>query len=529
MELYKWQRECLDAWEQNTYHGIVNVITGAGKTVMALAAVDRLRNCFPDLRVRIVVPTIPLAGQWKQALLERAETEEDLPGFFGGTRKDSSDRRFMIYIVNSARTALSRHIRADLAVGNHVLLICDECHHYQSRENRKIFDFLTPEMKASPLYCSLGLSATPFSDEQSEAYLQSVLGKEIYRYGFEKAERDTVISPFMVCQVSTSFLGEERKKYMDLSEKIRVVLKRLLKVYPYLKDLPQKAFLKEVSRLAADAEGSSNDPAAAFLTLCYQRKEISVLAQARIHCCLALLERRAEEDRTLVFCERIDQAENTARAIRQRFGVGSCGIYHSQMSREARVRNMSMFRDGSLRILVSCRCLDEGIDVPDANIAIVMSGSSVERQRIQRLGRVIRRSTGKDAACLYYIYVRESSENRTFLPGFREQRCFDLRYWPEEKDFSNDLYEYAARELLQATASAGADFRQSMELRRCMDEGLTRADFLLAPDVQLRNCRLAENRREKNYWITMNRLGKYFEMDKQEGDMTDHELRGTSG
>ena len=220
MELYKWQNACLSAWNDSAHQGIVNVVTGAGKTVLAMAAIDSLYKMYPDLRVRIVVPTIPLAGQWKQALLAHARSEQELPGFYGGTRKDPSNRSRMIYIVNSARTALSRHLRADFALGHHVLLICDECHHYQSPENRRIFDFLTPEIQKSGAYACLGLSATPFPDEEAAEYLQQVLGPEIYRYGFERAERDGVISPFSVCQIGAGFLSDELEAYCTLSKKI---------------------------------------------------------------------------------------------------------------------------------------------------------------------------------------------------------------------------------------------------------------------------------------------------------------------
>ena len=65
MKLYAWQEKCLRNWENNEYRGIVNVITGAGKTMVALAAMDMLLSKFPDLRIKIVVPTIPLANQWK--------------------------------------------------------------------------------------------------------------------------------------------------------------------------------------------------------------------------------------------------------------------------------------------------------------------------------------------------------------------------------------------------------------------------------------------------------------------------------
>ena len=171
---------------------------------------------------------------------------------------------------------------------------------------------------------------------------------------------------------------------------------------------------------------------------------------------------------------------------------------------------MALFRDGSLRILVSCRCLDEGIDVPDANIGIVLSGSAVERQRIQRLGRVIRRSPGKDAACLYYFYIRESADNRAYLPDFNGRRCFDLRYWTEDRDFSNDLYEYASAELIRSAKAGGMNASALGELRLCLMEGLCRADYLLAPEAQQRNVREAHGTRERNYWKAMHRIGTYF-------------------
>ena len=132
MELYSWQRECLDRWARHNFTGIVNVVTGAGKTVLALAAIDRLLGLYPELRVRIVVPTIPLARQWEAALRRRALSEAFHPGLFGGSARDDPERAVMLYIINSARDALPSQLRRELALGRHVLLICDECHHCQS-------------------------------------------------------------------------------------------------------------------------------------------------------------------------------------------------------------------------------------------------------------------------------------------------------------------------------------------------------------------------------------------------------------
>jgi len=516
MVLYKWQKECLEEWEKNRCRGIINVITGGGKTVLALSAARRLADQFPDLRVRIVVPTIPLAEQWKQALISSGNNEADYPGFYGGTRKDSTDCRYMIYIINSARDVLSRHIRADLAEGRHVLLICDECHHYQSKENSRIFDFLTPEMQDSRQYFSLGLSATPFPEGEN-SLLEQKVGKVICRYGFEVAVQDGVISPFFVSRVAADFSKTERDIYDDLCYEISIAANKMLKEHPELKRLEDRAFLRGVQKLAAAADYDPSEPAACFLLLCYQRKEVSVLAKERIDCCIRLIDALLKQERILIFCERIEQTETAAQAIRREFGNNICATYHSRMSREARNRNLACFRERSARILVSCRCLDEGIDVPDATTGIVLSSSSAERQRVQRLGRVIRRAPGKNAACLYYIYIRESADDRTFLPEFERCRSFDLEYDAVEQCFRNDFYEYAGNEFLNRIKTKKLGIRETEEIRRCLLEGLPRADYLMDREIQKQNAALAKNRKEKNYWIVMQNIGRYFQGKGESG------------
>lgn len=508
MELYRWQKQCLNAWEESGRRGIVRAVTGAGKTMLALATIDRMRQRFPEVRVKLVVPTVALAQQWKTALLHNAPEEIWRPGLFGGGLRDDPERRVMIYILNSARDSLAGHIRRELSLRRHVLLICDECHHCQSPQNRRIFDFLTPEALAGGLYASLGLSATPFGTGDDEILTRG-LGPEIYRYDFEDASREGVVSAFNICEVSAPFSADEGERYAQLTLELFQLLQALRKAYPSLEGLPRERFLRMVSALAQRAGMDPADPAAAFLLKSYERKEISVLASARIRCALALLERLAPENRVLAFCERIEQARKFAAAVRRSMG-NVCGLYHSQMSAPARERCMEDFRRRRSRILIACRCLDEGIDVPEANIGIVLSGSAVERQRIQRLGRLIRNAPGKDGACLYYIYIRDSADDAAFLPNLNGRNCFALRYYPAEDCFSHDTYEYAAADLLERSRQRGFSPAQLRELRRCLNEGLARSDFLLSPEALRRRGAAAESVHEKNYWRAMSGLGRAF-------------------
>ena len=181
------------------------------------------------------------------------------------------------------------------------------------------------------------------------------------------------------------------------------------------------------------------------------------------------------------------------------------------MNKAARNRILQDFRNGAVRILVSCRCLDEGIDVPDADVGIVMSCTSVERQRVQRLGRIIRSSKEKTAACLYYLYISESSEDSAYLPGAEGYPCFSLKYYTAEDAFSNDLYEYAAFELMHSAGINGFKDERLKELRRCLNEGHICPDYLQSEAVQKEYARRAGNKHERNYWNVMRAVGKEFQ------------------
>ncbi len=504
MDLYPWQKECLKAWERNGFRGIVRAVTGAGKTKLALEAICRLRKLRPALRVKIVVPTIPLARQWQSALCQAAEEESQLPGFFGGGKRDDPDRLVMIYILNSARDSLSDHMRRELALDHPCLLISDECHHVQSPRNRRIFGFLTAEADSDSLYSCLGLSATPFGTDNDEL-LARCLGEEVFRYDYREAEADGVISPFLLGEVSVPFLPEEKVPYDAASMELGAARSKLLLERPELGRLQGAAFLRRVSAIARQADMDPEEPAAAYLLKSFQRKEISIRAQGRFQCALALLDSLAPTDHVLVFCERIDQLERLASMIRLRWG-NRCSVYHSKLTQEARQRNLRDFRERRTRILVSCRCLDEGLDVPDANVGIVLSSTGVERQRLQRLGRILRTTPEKDFARLYYLYVKDSAEDGAYLPGSGGYGAFPLHFESIDRSFYEELYAFAAERVMLQAADQGYSEPQLKELRRCITEALPRGDHLLPPELLERYSHTAASRHEKNYWRAMQML-----------------------
>ena len=514
-DLYKWQKDCIAEWEAAGCRGIVNAVTGSGKTRLALAAAGSYAMKHPGARIRIVAPTIALANQWRQALIRMPGFASVRPGFYGDGVRDDPECRVMIYVINSARRGLAQHIRRDFALGRHVMLICDECHRYKSRENHRIFSFIDRDIREMELYSCLGLSATPFSGTDDEL-LTDVMGPEIYRYDLRRAADERTIATYAVCQVAADFMEEEAAAYRDLSDRISKVYGWLLQEYPHLRKLDKDRFIKEVSGLAGASDMDPSDPAGAFMLLTFQRKEISVLAEARTRCCIDLLDRLKDRGRMLIFSERIEQAEKIYSVILRRYG-NIAGLYHSGMTKDARNRVLEDFREERTGILVSCRCLDEGLDVPDACIGIVVSGSSVPRQRIQRLGRIIRQSGAKESACLYYIYMRESSDEQAYLPGLDaagsrdgSADTFDLRYYSSERIFSNDLYEYAAAEVLRRASANGAAGQQLAELRSCIQEGVCLPDYLQDDEVLDAHIRNESTVHARNYYRSMKSIHRCF-------------------
>jgi superfamily II DNA or RNA helicase len=135
LELFGWQAECLDIWVQNGCRGIVSAVTGSGKTILALAAFQKLKTAIDqELRVKIVVPQTFLAYQWREEIRRNLKASSTEIGLYYGKRKDTG-RKYAIYVVNSARYSLARHLMFDLTSGYAVLLVADECHHYGSPEN----------------------------------------------------------------------------------------------------------------------------------------------------------------------------------------------------------------------------------------------------------------------------------------------------------------------------------------------------------------------------------------------------------
>lgn len=340
----RWQVEALALWKQN-YSGIASVVTGAGKTLFAEMCMLAVREEHPEIRFIIVVPTITLLDQWYISLVEDLRVPQNDIACFSGEEKPSCEKTVNVCVINTARK-----VGPQIASLHKSCLVVDECHRAGSPINAQAL--------TGPHTATLGLSATPVReyDDGYETFLAPVLGETIYEYDYKQALQDHVISPFELVNVRIDLLPNEKRQYDRLSG----------------------AAMRERRRLE-HGEGSEDH----LKRLLQRRATVSSLAIMRIPTAGKLVDEHRGE-RTIVFHENIKAANTLYHVITKR--KHSVTLYHSGISPIVRRDNLRLYRRGAFDVL-SCRALDEGMNVPETTVAIVASSGASSRQRIQRLGR----------------------------------------------------------------------------------------------------------------------------------------------
>ncbi|MBE0477818.1 DEAD/DEAH box helicase [Candidatus Aerophobetes bacterium] len=399
VELYAWQKQAKKIWWENNGRGIVKVVTGAGKTVFAFSIISELYNltAYQDgsLKTIIIVPTSALLDQWLVGLMDKLYVPRKDIGIFYGQKKEKLQRKsILLYVVNSARDYIVEHYQSFL-LGNDTFLIADECHRYGSRENAKIF-------QVNYSY-TLGLSATPerYGDLGFEEKIAPNLGEIIYTYSYNDALRDGIIPPYKLFTLKVKLRDEEYSQYEEYTDQISKIGRMLFSRYPELEATKPFEFFKKLGSLYERTQDSMIGRYTSLLNL---RKGIIHTSRSKLQALKWLISNEnLRNERVLIFHERIEIAEKIYEYLKERdFKVG---IYHTRLPLEERLENVASYRKGVINMLVSCRALDEGFDVPESNTGIIVAGTSSARQWIQRMGRILRRMPGKEFSRIYVVFV----------------------------------------------------------------------------------------------------------------------------
>jgi RNA polymerase primary sigma factor len=261
----------------------------------------------------------------------------------------------------------------------------------------------------------LALTATyERSDDGLVDILAPYFGGVIAEYDFARAAADGVIAPFDIEFVGVELTDRERATYDAADRRVRDLRRELVS-----HGLPKSPL--ELIAAAATLSAQGEDPpharvsreaaaARAFLSAVRGRRDVAAQATAKLAVVDQIAPRLAADGtRTLVFTDTVGQAEAAVRALR-RGGVAAEEM-HGELPRDKRRIRLAQFRNGTLQAVVAPRVLDEGVDVPNAELAVVLAAFRTRRQMIQRLGRVLRLKPDGRAATLVIAYAMGTRED----------------------------------------------------------------------------------------------------------------------
>jgi superfamily II DNA or RNA helicase len=364
--LRDYQRAALDSWMLAGKRGTVVLPTGAGKTIVAVGAIGKLQ--VPTL---VVVPTLDLVEQWRGTLADEFGIEI---GVFGG-----GDNLLKPLTVSTYDSAYLRAVELGNRFG---LVVFDEVHHLPAAGYRHIAEMVLSRAR-------LGLTATYEREDGLHSELNRLIGGKVYELtvqdlaeehlsGYEVAHRFVVLEP------------DEAKEYSQCHSIFTDYLAR------------RNITLRTQHDFAQFIRRSSWDPEARKALLARNRAlDIALNSRAKMEALRELLLEHPSE-RTIIFTQHNKLVHRIART----FLIPA--ITHTTFKDERR-EIFNRFRDGTYRMIVTSKVLDEGVDVPEASQAIILSGTGSSREFIQRLGRVLRKREGKRAR-LTEIVTRDTTE-----------------------------------------------------------------------------------------------------------------------
>ncbi|AET32601.1 DEAD/DEAH box helicase [Pyrobaculum ferrireducens] len=364
IKLRPYQHEALKSWLK-TKRGVVVMPTGAGKTHVAIAAIAELRE--PAL---VVVPTVELVEQWRGRLWQF------FPGrvgvWYGEEKRESC---ITVITYDSAYAAVE-------TLGNrYKLLVFDEVHHLPSPSYRQIAEL-------SPAPHRLGLTATPERADGLHVDLDWLVGPVVYRISASDI-RGVWTADYDIEVVKVSLKEDEKRLYRELEGKYLSYLRKKGLKFKSPSDFQKLIYLSGRDRGAREA-----------LEAWHRMRQLLFETEAKVDAVGEILARH-RGSKILIFTE----YTSLARAVSERYLIP---LVTHDIPPQEREQVMAMFRRGELKAVVTGKVLDEGVDVPDVDVVVILGGTSSTRQFIQRMGRALRLKPHK--AKIYEVITASTRE-----------------------------------------------------------------------------------------------------------------------
>jgi superfamily II DNA or RNA helicase len=408
-----WQEDALREWSSKGMTGIVQAVTGTGKTYVGIRAIEQVKANERHVQALVVVPSIVLMEQWHDRLT--AHFPGKFIGRHGGDYRHNFSKPGTVAVIAVAAGAFRKisQLLAHACDGQFKsLLVADECHHYlNAPKHGRILEF--------PFTYRLGLSATVGRNPQSKP-----LGEIVFDLDMKKAVLEYALVPhFVMLNIAVEFTSAERHQYDTLSDGISKSISAIQ--WHYGVDIGEfeddELFRWIAEKLKEDERDHTGRRfLEQFQNCVFKRTELYSLAEQKLKLARELAQELvARGKKALVFFERIEalrrvrQHPAEAQAARQLCASGEfwCEPFHSGLTPKERTDLLKRFKQSGSRALLACRSLDEGLDVPEVDAVVLGASSKSGRQRIQRIGRALRSKEGKKPLVIT-LYVRGTTDER---------------------------------------------------------------------------------------------------------------------
>ena len=366
--LRKEQQKACENW-RGSKRGVVVMPTGTGKTEVALAIMRDLA-----VSTLVVAPVRDLMYQWHRRIRQGL-------GYDAGVIGDNTYRVKAVSVI----TYDSACIHMDKLGHLFKLIVFDECHHLPGPMRRE-----AALMSAAPF--RLGLTATPHLADDRHKDLDTLIGPGVYELSLA-AVRGKSLAEYQTLRIPVFLLPEEQEVYNTCSRRVRE--------YMYRRN--SEAGGKKFTMQDLMAEIGSDPEARAVRGAYYKMQSIQDRAAEKFRI-LEDIFRLHLGERVIVFTG----SNVMARDISCRFLI-PCLLSHCL--KEERMDILDGFKDGIYPAIVANRVLDEGVDIPEAKVAVVLGGQASTRQATQRLGRILRKSGNKEGV-LYDVVCQDTSEEK---------------------------------------------------------------------------------------------------------------------
>ncbi len=371
-DLRPYQREALTAWTSAGRRGVVEFPTGSGKTVLAVVAAAEL-----GAATLVVAPTVDLVIQWRREL----ETEFGVEvGQLGGGEQTVEPVTVATYD--------SAYLRAGELGDRFGLVVFDEVHHLGGEGYRD-----AARLSAAP--ARLGLTATFERPDGAHEAVVDLVGDRVSRLDPDDLAGE-YLAEYDLRRIEVELTADERERYDEHQERF----------VDYIRS--SGLSMESGSDWQELVMRSGSDPRAREAMLAKQTAREVMMNAERKTDRLGDLLRRHRDDRVIVFTAHTDLVYR----LSERYLIPAIT---SETGAAERRRTLERFRDGTYSRVVAANVLDEGVDVPAANVGVVLSGSGSEREFTQRLGRVLRPKDDGDGtgrAVLYEVVTAETAEER---------------------------------------------------------------------------------------------------------------------